>query len=386
MAVAHMTNASFFNKQLSNLTLVWMEGTQVNQTVAVTLFQHKAFLPFDIASLLSVVVLVSGVLCNAYPALYIREKFQKVCGIRMLLCNQILANLLALFAYAFVIVQSLDKEPAWNSRVCVAMPSLGFLATSVSLTNAAALCVSYYHGKKDGKFALSSASASSFVVVCSWLVAVALTAPLAAALGTVEVEVNHTKATMWAAVWPDASSRDVYMNFVFIFKYAAPMLVVLSTCLKIELLYIKSKKMQQWREVTGVIVDIVAATALFLLVCFFPLSPVGKARCLSRNARVDDATEIARVLEIIALANCAIVPMLLAVFIDDYCRCEFAGDDRHDATNHLKVGLDEENAAQEYPGNAMEYPGNASYVTYDALIADVAEKWKPPKLSCVLIV
>ena len=379
MAVAHMTNTSLL-KQLANLTVVWMEGTRVNGTDAVTLLQFRALLAFDIANLLSLVVLLSGVLCNTYLALYMGAKFHKVCGIRTLLCNQVLANLVALFAYAFVPIQALDKHPAWNARVCEAVPSLGFLATSVSLTNAGSLCVSYYRGKKDGKFALSSTGASSFVVVCSWLVAAALTVPFAMALGTVEVEVNHTKAAMCAAVWKDASARDVYMNFVFVFKYAAPILVVLSTCLKTELLHLKSKKTQQCREVGGVLIDVLATTTFLLLVYFFPLSSMGKGRFLSRNAGVDNAIEIARVLEIVALANCAVVPMLLTVFVDEYYRCEFAGDARHHAPNvarHFKVDPDEE--------DALEYPSNASYITYDALIADVPEKWRP-RLSRVLIV
>ena len=380
MSVAHLTNVSPLN-QLANHTVVWMEGTRVNGTDAMTLLQYRAFLPFDIANLLSLVVLLCGVLCNAHLALYIGDKFHKVCGIRMLLCNQILANLVALFAYAFVPIQALDKHLAWNSRACEAIPLIGFLATSVSLTNVAALCVSYYRGKKDGKFALSSTGASSSVVVCSWLVAVALAVPLAMALSTVEVEVDHTKAAMCAAVWKDASARDVYMNFVFVLKYAAPILVVLSTCVKTELLHFKSEKAQRWREVSGVLVDVLAATAFLLLVYFFPLSSVDKGRFLNRNAAVGNAIKIARVLEIVALANCALVPMLLTAFVDDYCRCEFAGDARHHAPKDVgrlfKVHPDEE--------DALEYPSNASYVTYDALIADVPEKWRP-RLSRVLIV
>lgn len=378
---AHVTNVSSI-ELLTDATALWIEGFGTNKTPAITSLQWKAaFLPLDVASLLSMVVLLSGILSNVFLGLYIGEKcHNRRCGIRPLLCNQILANLIALFSYSFAPIQVLDKQPVmWNTRrLCQVMPSMGFIGVSVSLTNVAALCVSYYRGKKNGKFAILSLWTSSSVVVGSWLLAVALTMPLSLSLTTVDVKVNQSGAVVCAAVWLDEHTRDVYMNCVFILKYAFPMLVVLSVCLKTELLNIMrkttTKTMQQCQEITAVLIDVLAVTCLLLLVYFFPLSAMGKGRFLSRNPGVDDAVDIVRILEVVALVNCAIVPMLLAAFVDEYCRSEFT---KVSAT-HLQSQVDKESPLP-------EYPGNASYVTYDALIADMPEKWRPSP-SDVLIV
>lgn len=354
----------------------------MTNSTAITLFAWKTLLPVDIASLMSLVVLLCGILSNAFLGLYVGEKFSSPCGIRTLICNQIFANLIALFSYTFVPLYVLDKKPPLNlDRVCKVMPSLGFLGVTVALVNITAICVSYYLGKKTGKFAITSNGASLLIVVGSWLFAVALTIPMTMSLTILEVKVNLTSASMCGAVWSNECSRDIYMNCVLLFKFAVPLLVICSVCFKTELVHLKSKKFQQCREISSVLIDVLAVTCFLLLMYFFPLSSVDRGRFLSRNTGANHAFDIVRILELVALANCAVVPMLLTAFVDEYHHTERKHDSprmtKH--TRKLFKIVEEKTSALDAP------PSNGSYITYDVLTADMPEKWRPIP-SDVLIV
>ena len=351
----------------STMSLV---GSQINHTIFTKLLQWKTSLPIDITSLVSIVVLLSGILCNAFLGLYVGERLDKPCGIRTLICNQIFANLIAVFSYTFAPLHVLDKEPIWKmNRLCKVVPSVGFLGVSVSLTNIAAICVSYYFWKKPGKFAISSHNASLLVVLGTWLLAIAITVPMMVSLTTLEVKMNHSAVFMCVSVWTDAHYQVIYMNCVFVFKYAVPLLIIFSACLNTELVHFKSKKFQQCREISSVLINILAAIGLVLFIIFFPRSSMGTERLPCHNSYM--AIDTVHILDYIALIICAMIPMLLTALIDEYHQTELISDNQR-----IRKPAPDLYATKVNKHRTLEFTSNVNSVTYDVLTADMPEKWR----------
>ena len=131
-----------------------MEARIYGASSVVTWLYRQSFLPDDIENWLSFTVLLAGILSNVYLGLYVSEKNSKtLSGMRVLVGNQVFANLLGIFSHAFFPtynVRSQDDGTRMN-HLCKIMPSLGFLGVAVSLSNLACICVSYYLMKSGNR-------------------------------------------------------------------------------------------------------------------------------------------------------------------------------------------------------------------------------------------
>ena len=324
-------------------------------------------MPAGIQSWIALTLFLAGVLVNVYLGLYISEKCSKVLrGIRILICNQIFANLLGLFSHAFLPTHNerLQEPDTRLEYVCKIMPSLGFVGVAVSLSNFASLCVVCYYKKRTG-VVLSERNAC-LIVINLWLIAVLLTTPLALSLDSLEITVTNTTAKMCAIVWQNRRYEEAYMNYVFLFKFFLPQIVILTFCLKMELhLMQRWKFFQRYANTPAIITEVVAATCFFLLVYFYPLHNAcsGNTAPFVKMFGASAMPKILSVLELFGLANCSTVPLVLKSCIDEYSNdrdiCD-AGSEK-DCPNYGHREDGSEDCILTFPSS------NASVLTYDVL-------------------
>ncbi len=343
----------------------------------VTWLHQQNLMPVDIQSWIVLTILLTGVLTNVYLGLYVSEKNCKsLRGIRVMIFNQVFANLLGLFSHAFFPTHNerLRETGTRLEYLCKIMPSLGFLGIAVSLSNLACICVAYYHNRKD--CVVLSRRSACLILVNLWFVAILLTAPLAISLDSLEITFNNTSAKMCAIVWQNQHYQEMYMDFILIFKFLLPVLFIFTTCLKIELLSVQSSKMLvRFPNALSILIDIVAVTCLLILVYIQPAHDSSPEKCslVVRFFGSTTAFNIIRVLELIGLANCSIVPVVLKSCVDEY---SVVSDKRHVEKDYLAVLSDDEN---EFP---LVLPSaNVSYVTYDVLAQNMVVDKSSPSLE-----
>ena len=352
-----------------------MESKVYSAGSIVTSLHQESLMPDDIQAWIVLTIFLSGVLANVYLSLYTSEKNCKSSrGIRVMIHNQICANLLGLFAHAFLPThdERLRESGTRLDYLCKIMPSLGFLGVAVSLSNLACICVVYYYGKK-GRAGPSRRSAC-LIVVNLWLVAILLTAPLTIALDSLEITFNNTSAKMCAVVWQTRHHEEVYMDYIFVFKFLLPLFVMFTICLKIELLRARSSRMlPNFLSLPAVLVDVFAVTCLLFLAYFYPLHEVAsdESSLGVKDFGATKAFNIIRVLELIGLANCSIVPVVLKSCVDEYCVVCKNGE-----KDYLAVSSDDESG---FPV-IMPSP-NVGYVTYDVIAEDVIADKSPRSIQ-----
>lgn len=331
----------------------------------VTWLHTQSFASVGIQSWIALTLLLAGLLGNVYLGLYIGEKQRtSLCGLRVMICNQVFANLLGLYSHAFLPTHNerLQESGASLGYLCKIMPSLGFLSVAVSLSNLACICVVYYYNKKSS--VVLSRRNAWLIVINLWFIAALLTTPLAISLDSVRIEFNNTSAEMCAVVWQNKHYEETYMDYVFIFKFLVPLLVIFTICLKIELLSARRMKwFPNFPTLPAVLMNILAATCLLLLVYLYPLH----SACATKGSpfvRVLSSTTafgIIRTLELIGLANCSIVPVVLTSCIDEYSNVGDPCDDEQDKDFLAALGKDDAKCLLVLPSP------NVSSVTYDVL-------------------
>ena len=353
-----------------------MESTVYNAGSIVTSLHQQSLMPDDIQTWIALAILLAGVLANVYLGLYMSENSCKSSrGIRVMICNQVCANLLGLFAHAFLPTHNerLQESGSRLDYLCKIMPSLGFLGVTVSLSNLACICVAYYYNKKVS--AVLSRRSACLIVVNLWFIAILLTAPLTISLDSLEITLNNTSAKMCAVVWPTRHYEEMYMDYLLVFKFLLPLMVIFTICLKIELLAVQSRKtmLQNFPSLPAILVDILAVTCLLFLVYFYPLREAAPEKP-SLGVKVLEGTKafsVVSVLELFGLANCSIVPLVLKSCVDEYtadsCTC------KNGEKEYFAVSNDDESKC------SLAMPSaNVSYVTYDVLGQDmIADKSTP---------
>ena len=278
---------------------------------------------------------------------------------RVIMCNQIFANLLGLFSYAFLPTHGarLQESGTQLGYFCKIIPSLGFIGVTVSISNLACMCVAYYHRKKSG--VVLSRGSACLIVINLWFIAMLLTTPLAVSLDSLEITFNNTNAKMCAIVWESQHYEDLYMKYILLFKFLLPLTVISSVCLKVELHFVKSCKIfSRFPYLPTCLVDILMAICLLLLVYFYPLHNACAEKPGKEFLGSSTPVSIIRVLEFIGLVNCTIMPVVLKTCIDEYS----------DASN-----LDQGFNKDETKYSSFLPSANACYVTYDALTENTAD-------------
>ena len=342
-----------------------MESRVYGADSIVTWLHTQSFMPVGIQNWIALTILLAGLLGNVYLGLYIGEKHSKsLCGMRVMICNQVFANLLGLYSHAFLPTHNerLQDSGARLGYLCKIMPSLGFVGVTVSLSNLACICVAYYYNRKSS--VVLSRRDAWLIVINLWFIAALLTTPLAISLDSVQITVSNTSAKMCAIVWQNRHYEESYMDYVFIFKFLLPLLVILTICLKIELLSVRRRKLfPKFPALPAILMNILAATCLMLLVYFYPLHNACAAKS-SPFVKVLGSTTafgIIRLLELIGLANCSIVPVVLKSCIDEYSKARDLCHDEQENDVLAVLGKDDAKCLLFLPSP------NVVSVTYDAL-------------------
>ena len=353
-----------------------MESKVYTAGSIVTSLHQQSLMPDDIQTWIALTILLAGVLANVYLGLYMSENNCKSSrGIRVMICNQVCANLMGLFAHAFLPTHNerLRESDMRLDYLCKIMPSLGFLGVNVSLSNLACICVAYYYNKKG--CAVLSRRSASLIVVNLWFIGMLLTAPLTISLDSLVITLNNTSAKMCAVVWPARYYEEMYMDYILVFKFLLPLMVIFTTCLKIELLTVQSSKtmLQNFPNLPAILVDMLAVTCLLFLVYLYPLREAAPEKP-AFGVEVLEGTKafsIVRVLELLGLANCSIVPVVLKSCVDEYSAVSCTS--KNGEKEYFAVSNDDESKCL----LAMP-PDNVSFVTYDVLAQDtIADKSTP---------
>lgn len=301
-----------------------MESRIYGASSIVSWLHQHSFMPVAVQCWTALTILLVGVLANVYLGLYMSEKCRKsLDGIRVMICNQVFANLLGLFSHAFLPTHNerLRESGTRLDYLCKIMPSLGFLGVAVSLSNLACICVAYYYNKKSS--VVLSRRSACLIVLNLWFIAILLTTPLTISLDSLEITFNKTSAKMCAIVWQNQHYEEMYMDYVFTFKFLIPLLVIFTICLKIELLSAQSRKiLPRFPNLLALLVDILAVTCLLLLVYLYPLHNASHEKPSALVKVFGSATTftVIRIFELIGLTNCSIVPVVLKSCVDEYAK------------------------------------------------------------------